>query len=126
MQRLFTAFPAGAPGAGLLILRIGAALAALADSRSILTSDAGQPAWAAAMLVCGALLLVGLLTPVAGALLTIVMLVSAATGAPAVDPISHRGAPLVAITLALMLLGPGWMSVDAWLFGRRRIVIPGG
>jgi hypothetical protein len=126
LQRLFTAFPAGAPGAGLLILRIGAALSALADSRSILASDAGEPAWAAAILVCGALLLVGLLTPVAGALLTIVMVVSVMTGAPAIDPISYRGAPVAAITLALMLLGPGWISVDAWLFGRRRIVIPGG
>jgi uncharacterized membrane protein YphA (DoxX/SURF4 family) len=126
LQRLFSAFPAGAPGAGLLILRIGAALAALADSRSILTSDAGQPAWAAAILVCGVLLLVGLLTPVAGALLTIAMVVSAVTAGQPFDPISYRGAPLVAITLALMLLGPGWMSVDAWLFGRRRIVIPGG
>ena len=126
MQRLFSAFPAGAPGAGLLILRIGAALSALADSRLILASDLGQPVWAAALLVCGALLLVGLLTPVAGALLTVVMAVSAATGAPTIDPVSYRGAPLVAIAVALVLLGPGWMSVDAWLFGRRRIVIPGG
>jgi putative oxidoreductase len=66
------------------------------------------------------LLLVGLWTPLAGALVTIVQLTLAA---------SLPGEPwmrlqLAALGGALALLGPGGCSLDARLFGRKQIQIP--
>ena len=65
----------------------------------------------------GILLLAGLWTPVAGALAAIIALWHA---------LSHRGDPWSCIMLgtlgaALALLGPGAWSVDARLFGWKRI-----
>jgi uncharacterized membrane protein YphA (DoxX/SURF4 family) len=67
----------------------------------------------------GILLLVGLWTPIAGALLTIIEIWAAS---------SHPNDPLSYILLgtlgaALAMLGPGAWSVDARLFGWKRINI---
>lgn len=65
----------------------------------------------------GALLLAGLWTPVAGALAAVVELWIA---------VAQHGDPWISILLgtlgvALVLLGPGALSVDARLFGWKRI-----
>jgi len=67
-----------------------------------------------------ALLLVGLWTPVAGVLLAIVEL-SLALFHPG-DRWMHMLVGALGIVLAM--LGPGAWSVDARLFGRKRIQIP--
>jgi uncharacterized membrane protein YphA (DoxX/SURF4 family) len=74
--------------------------------------------WAAA--ASGVLLLVGLWTPVGGVLMAI---------AESFLAVSHHGDPWMHILLAVLgaalaMLGPGAWSVDARLFGRKRIVIP--
>jgi uncharacterized membrane protein YphA (DoxX/SURF4 family) len=85
--------------------------------------------WALAALavLSGLGLVAGFLTPGAAAGVTVSTLAIAATSA-AVDVTlaGHwRGAGLVAAdALALAMLGPGALSIDAWLFGRREIVIP--
>ena len=66
------------------------------------------------------LILVGLWTPVAGTLMAVAELCLA---------ISHPADPWMHIRLgtlgaALAMLGPGAWSVDARLFGRKRIEIP--
>ena len=66
------------------------------------------------------LLLVGLWTPVAGVLLTVAEL--GLTFSHPVDPWRHI--LLGALGVALAMLGPGAWSVDARLFGRKRIHIP--
>ena len=114
MQRLFSAFPSGLPGLGLLLLRISVA-AALALTFSW---NQGIPFTAviASWLVCLALCF-GCLTPVA-ALLAIALqgvllylrLLSAKAG---VVPLADA--------LALALLGPGAYSFDAFRFGRREL-----
>jgi uncharacterized membrane protein YphA (DoxX/SURF4 family) len=82
---------------------------------------------AALAIVSGASLVLGLLTPgatiVAG--LAFVMLASA-SGAPAAGVFLDRpGAlSLALVAAALVLLGPGALSLDARLFGRREIVFP--
>ena len=65
----------------------------------------------------GILILVGLWTPVAGALCALVELWAAASGLG--DPWAHVLA--AALGAGLALLGPGAHSVDAHAYGRRRI-----
>jgi uncharacterized membrane protein YphA (DoxX/SURF4 family) len=67
-----------------------------------------------------ALLLVGLWTPVAGMLMGVTEL-SLAFSHPT-DPWIHI--LLGALGIALAMLGPGAWSMDARLFGRKRIQIP--
>jgi putative oxidoreductase len=66
------------------------------------------------------LLLIGLWTPVAGALMGAAELWLAVMYAA--DPWVHI--LLAALGAALAMLGPGAWSVDARLFGRKRIQIP--
>ena len=68
----------------------------------------------------GALLLAGLWTPVAGVLLAITEL--CLVFSHPIDPWRHI--LLGALGAALAMLGPGAWSVDARLFGRKRIQIP--
>jgi uncharacterized membrane protein YphA (DoxX/SURF4 family) len=78
----------------------------------------------------GLSLLVGFLTPVVGALAALGYLLYALSLAFAADPNKHLSAftalDLSVISLALVLLGPGSLSMDARLFGRREIIIPEG
>jgi uncharacterized membrane protein YphA (DoxX/SURF4 family) len=75
-------------------------------------------------IAAGILLLNGLWTPVAGALAAIVKLWIALSRL-----FSHSGDPWVAIPQAVLsailaMVGPGAWSIDARLFGRRRIDLP--
>ena len=67
-----------------------------------------------------ALLLVGLWTPIAGVVMAVAELVIAFSHP--VDPWTH--VLLGTFGAALAMLGPGAWSVDARLFGRKRIQIP--
>ena len=122
MQRLFSTFPEGWPGTGLLFLRAVAAIAPLQHSFAGLLM-APPPALINLHLVAAGaavLLLVGLWTPFAGVLLTVAEV--GLTFSHPVDPWRHI--LLGALGVALAMLGPGAWSVDARLFGRKRIHIP--
>ena len=123
MQRLFSGFAGGWPGTGLLLLRLltGAALIyfGIANLRE------APPLPTAVLQIVGVgtgiLLLVGLWTPVAGTLAAIVKLWIALSRF-----LSHSGDPWIAIIqavlgAALAMVGPGAWSIDARLFGRKRI-----
>jgi hypothetical protein len=74
------------------------------------------PVWVGFMaLVVGGLLTIGLLTPIAT---TLVVLISA------VFDSKLSAVFAAAIAIGIFLLGPGALSVDARLFGRREILIP--
>jgi uncharacterized membrane protein YphA (DoxX/SURF4 family) len=125
LQRLFSTFANGWPGAGILLLR-------LATSASLLHVAAAQckaaPHLASTALmalaaphlvaaVAGIFLLVGLWTPVAGIVTAVIELWIS---------FSNSGDPSTALLLAaigasLAMIGPGAWSVDARLFGRKRI-----
>jgi putative oxidoreductase len=122
VQRLFSTFPDGWPGTGLAFLR---AVAAIPPIHYGLLGLLTVPLPAQAMLqlaaaVTGGLLLVGLWTPVAGVLMAVVQ-VCLLFSHPA-DPLIH--VLLGALGVALAMLGPGAWSMDARLFGRKRIQFP--
>lgn len=122
MRRLFSTFAHGAPGLGLLLLRVVAAIvlilrAGMALRGSLPVAPAILYVLAGAV---GILLLVGLWTPVAGTALAVLALSRA---------FLHPADPWTCVLLgtlgaALALLGPGAWSVDAWLFGWRRVELP--
>jgi uncharacterized membrane protein YphA (DoxX/SURF4 family) len=75
----------------------------------------------------GALLVIGFLTPIAA---VVIALSIAAAFSRFSLPSTNFGdskwtnASLVIVCLAVALLGPGAISIDARLFGRREIIIP--
>jgi uncharacterized membrane protein YphA (DoxX/SURF4 family) len=133
LQRLFSSFPEGWPGIGLIFLRLTVAVnAAICAIGALIGSNShAMSAWAVGSLAIavGAALFVGFLTPIASAaaaigyLMTGVWpsLMTANNHISALTPFN-----LAAISAALVLLGPGAFSLDARLFGRREIIIPEG
>jgi putative oxidoreductase len=119
VQRLFSTFPCGLPGFGLILLRAVAAIPLL--HAGLLTASSPVPV-IVEMVTAGAaiLLLIGLWTPLAGGMIAVVEL-GLALSHPA-DPWTfiHFGV----LGAALAMLGPGGCSVDARLFGRKQIEIP--
>jgi putative oxidoreductase len=116
-------FPGGWPGAGLLVLRLAAAIPLIIGGE-VAVGDAPQLVPHAihfATIGVGILLLAGLWTPVAGALQAIIevwIFFSRGDGA-------NLHLLLAALGISLVMLGPGAWSVDARLFGRKRIDIRG-
>jgi hypothetical protein len=120
MRRLFSTFVSGLPGLGLLLLRLIAGIMLIVTWVRFHNGDslsAIMPHLIAA--AGGLLLLAGLWTPVAGAIVTIAELWLV---------FSHGHDLWVSVMLAglgtaLALLGPGVWSVDARLYGWKRIEI---
>ena len=79
-------------------------------------------------IIAGGLLLIGLLTPIVGAMIGLGAIAIKLALLPACEPLlfDSRGSAAfgAAILTAIALLGPGAFSVDARLFGRREIIIP--
>ena len=80
------------------------------------------------LIVSGSALVTGFLTPLAGFLVSLCVLGIALSWFPAPSTGLHDAklvAPgMIAMAVALALLGPGAFSIDGRLFGRREIVIP--
>ena len=131
LQRLFSAFPAGVPGIALLLLRVALATALLVQGMSYFGDpDLGAGALGIGLIsiAAAALILVGMLTPVAGIVVALSGIGIASSLLPSCTrPLFGSGIPLlfaISILLAIITLGPGAFSVDARLFGRREIIIP--
>ena len=121
MQRLFSTFPDSWPGAGLLLLRLTAAVPLIIRGISELQ---GAPQLVSLMLAGaavagGGFLLFGLWTPFAAAAEVFVELWSVSSRTA-----HHESSILLAaLAASLVMLGPGAWSIDARVFGRRRIDI---
>jgi uncharacterized membrane protein YphA (DoxX/SURF4 family) len=119
MQRLFSTFPDGWPGLGLLLLRISVALPALLNTYGAWEPS---PGWALiALVLLSAALSVGFLTPMVALLSLLLRLVG-----PASLSAGTEGTLYITIlgALALAMLGPGAYSIDAYRYGRRLVVLP--
>ena len=122
MQRLFSTFPEGWPGTGLIFLRAVAAIPLVQHGIAVLLTTPLPAPIVPQVVAAGAaaLLLVGLWTPVAGVLMAVAEL--CLTFSHPHDPWIHI--LLATLGAALAMLGPGAWSMDARLFGRKRIHIP--
>ena len=118
MRRLFSTFARGWPGLGLLIMRLVGGTAFVARAAATLQSESSAAVVASVLaIVAGVLLLAGLWTPIAGSLGAVIGIWFVFT---------HAGDPLASVLLAtigaaLALVGPGAWSIDARLFGWKRI-----
>jgi uncharacterized membrane protein YphA (DoxX/SURF4 family) len=122
LQRLFSNFADGWPGRGLLLLRLltGAMLVHCGIAYLRAAPQVVPVALQIIAAAAGFFLLVGLWTPLAGCLLAIAEpWIAFSYPGDAWNPII-----LAALGASLAVLGPGAWSIDARLFGRKRIQTP--
>ncbi len=119
MQRLFSSFADGWPGAGLLLLRlvIGGGLLYGGVGSAWSAFDTAQMVLPVLAVAFGAMLVVGLFTPFAGLMAAAIEVWIA---------FFHPGyrwpqIGLAGLCLSLVMIGPGAWSIDARLFGRKQI-----
>jgi hypothetical protein len=122
LRRLFSTFATGLPGLGLLVLRVatGSAIGFQQMGQvpgNLPVLQGGLPVFKACLAF---LMLAGLWTPLAGMTSALFELASMAWSKNEVW--THGLLASLGVTLALV--GPGGWSLDARLFGRRRIDIP--
>lgn len=114
-------FPNGLPGAGLLLLRLVCSVLTTAGALKTMFAAPHTQILLLSAAAFGAslLLLVGLWTPIAGICVSVIeawAAVSRFTG-------MEDAVLLATLGVALAALGPGAHSVDARLYGRKRIEI---
>lgn len=119
MRRLYSTFAGGWPGLGLILMRLVVGLAIVSSAGSALLNGPAIPMVLVSVLLAAAaiLLIIGLFTPIVG---TLVALVESCR--LLVTPADRLLYLLVAtFGAALAMLGPGLWSLDARLFGWKRI-----
>src|ERR1700721_166181 len=121
LQRLFSMFPNGWPGAALLLLRLAAGILLIYDGVVALRSgpDLQTPILQSVAIGAGTLLILGLWTPIAGTLAILVEVCFAFLGTTQ----GQSNILLGALGAALAVLGPGIRSIDALRYGRKRFDI---
>jgi uncharacterized membrane protein YphA (DoxX/SURF4 family) len=122
LRRLYSTFAGSWPGAGLLLLRVLVGSVVLVHASPKLWTAAPLPmtVLSAAEAASGLLLIAGLWTPVAGTVVALLEVSHALTMVPDRLVCLLAGA----VGAALAMLGPGRWSVDARLFGWKRIEAP--
>jgi hypothetical protein len=133
LQRSFSGFPAGYPGLALLLLRL--VVGGGAGSQAWLFVTANHGALNAGIVVAllafvtGLALIMGLMTPIAGALLSVgglfLTVDSSVVGHLLLFESGMARLEFIVMSAALVPLGPGALSLDARLYGRREIKVNG-
>jgi putative oxidoreductase len=119
VQRLFSTFPNSWPGLGLLILRLGATFSLLELARAPgFVTPTPTLLFRCVSGVDAALLLIGLWTPFTGAAVAAIHFGILTLGQESICASVINAS----VGLGLAMLGPGSWSLDARLFGRKRIV----
>ena len=114
-------FPNGWPGAALLLLRLVVGALLIYDGIGALRNglDLRTIILQSAAVGAGALLILGLWTPIAGTLVILVEVCFVLLGTTHV----RSNILLGALGVALAVLGPGNRSIDALRYGRKRFDI---
>jgi putative oxidoreductase len=122
LRRLYSTFAAGWPGVGLLLLRVivGSALVARTPSALLNFSPTITSKTLLCLATCGLLLISGFWTPIAGVLVAVIEIYEIYAQS------ENRWEHVLVATIsgALAMLGPGLWSVDARLFGWKRVEAP--
>jgi hypothetical protein len=116
MQRLFSMFPNGLAGLALLVLRISLLFGIFFTTKIVWTF---HPLLMWLSVIVGILLCAGIATPICATLCFIAAIV-AVVKSDAVTVVCSTFSACVAA--AVVLLGPGAFSIDALLFGRKRML----
>jgi uncharacterized membrane protein YphA (DoxX/SURF4 family) len=129
VQRWYRTFPHGLPGIGLLVLRLAIGPKLIIAASSCMLDEQGFKfgVWLLCLfaLGTGTSFVLGFLTRLAAG-------VSVAAGAAvyfyhpawASSFLNLLSPDTMGVALAIALLGPGAISLDAYFFGRRKILIP--
>lgn len=119
MQRLFSTFPNGWPGCGLLLLRVtcGAPLLVIGSAK-LWAGHVDEAFWIELFnSLTAMLILAGLWTPLAASSQAILQGVLTFVG----GTFEWAHLMLAITNISLVMLGPGSSSIDARLYGRKRI-----
>jgi hypothetical protein len=119
LRRLYSTFAGGWPGIGLMLMRLAIGFALANSAGPVLLNNPAIPSAVLSVLLALAamLLIIGLYTPVVGTLVAVIESYRVLTIPK--DALIYL---LVAcIGAALAMLGPGLWSIDARLFGWKRI-----
>jgi hypothetical protein len=122
LRRLYSTFAGGSPGIALLLMRLVIGAVVLWYAGPSLWNDPPLHIVIVyvALTLAALLLIAGLWTPVAGAVVAAVAILEIVTaGEP---PVGRLLAATIAA--ALTMLGPGRLSIDSRLFGWKRIDVP--
>lgn len=119
MRRLYSTFAGGLPGTGLILMRLVVGFALVSSAVSALFSSPAISMTVLSVFLAAAaiLLIIGLFTPIVGILVALIE-----SCRLIIIPADRLVYLLVAtFGAALAMLGPGQWSVDAHLFGWKRI-----
>jgi uncharacterized membrane protein YphA (DoxX/SURF4 family) len=133
LQRTFSGFPTGYPGFALLLLRLVVGGAANSQAWLLIAADHGAQnatvVVAILAFVTGLSLIIGLMTPIASLLLAAGALFftvdSSILGLLSLFDSGMARLEFIVMSVALIFLGPGTLSLDARLYGRREIEVNG-
>lgn len=121
MQRLFSTFPNGWPGLGLLLLRLCLGIVLIYFGAVTHSENSGGPIGLVQNLIAaagGSFLFAGLWTPVMGTIVALDEVWIVMRSPFREDTWLHIF--LVVLCVSVAMLGPGAWSIDARLFGRTR------
>jgi uncharacterized membrane protein YphA (DoxX/SURF4 family) len=132
LQRTFSGFPSGCPGFALLLLRFGVGGTSGLQSVFLIAAThhaVGSTLAAALVIITSLALVVGLMTPIATAVLCLGGIVATIDlGIVGYMPLFESAfsrLEFIVMSAALICLGPGAFSLDARLYGRREIEVNG-
>ena len=123
VQRLFSTFPNGSPGAGLLLARLCLGIALIFIGTVAFPSETADAIPTAENLIAigaAVLLVAGLWTPLAGGLAALEETGRALSSYSPMHETAWVHLFLAVLSVSVAMLGPGAWSIDARLFGRKR------